>query len=861
MKKLSLIFVLIALSGAAATPPPPQAEHDDCDARFAAYIGTDTYQFSPWLTGELGTVRMFSILSYQDAAYRKQYGRAFWRLDVVGPQGDGRLVFTKAGVARIDARGAALVDAVWDGHDENGQLVDPGIYHYTFHARYLRDDDHRRALSPSEYEDVEVADGRDEAFASTGEFVVDYLLDAPSSKNLRASTMATSCQVQQNAPLEAGFRYNFYYGSTHSHSNYSDGGQPLTSCSSGNAYGSGNFDPAAVYNYARNTAGMDYWLVNEHNHLIDDALGASKTEANVKARYAAGLSAATSATVNGSFVALYGMEWGVLTNADQGHVTLIETPKLFGWETCSTCTGATAECTPGSNCYFDVYTPKRFGYLTLYQRSVQNPSSAGALGILAHPDSTHFDGFAFDANADAALQGIAVRSGLAFNVNTDCAAANIGATDYSGRWNSALVKGFHLAPTGDHDSHCDNFGLGLPTRTVYLLPNNVSPALTKSALLAAHKARHFFASEDPNAQLVFATSDGAHVMGDIFTASGTSITIRAAVYDPNGEAVSRIELWRGQIGGAAPTAAYKTFSSVSSMSSTETGTSGQQFFYYVKVVQADGNNIWSAPMWITYGGTSCSDTTAPSVSIASPSNGATIGCTATTIKVSASDASGIAGVQVSIDGGAYTNAAFNSSTGFYELAWTPAAGTHTINAKATDASCGSNVGNATQVTVTASCGSTSQLLVNPGFDSGDVNWTHTAGVVTNDTAEAAQAGAWYAWLDGYGSSHTDTLYQQVTIPAGATAATLKFYLHIDTAETTTTTAYDTLQVQIRNSSNTVLATLATYSNLNHNTGYALKQFDLLAYKGQTIRIYFLGVEDTTLQTSFVVDTTSLSVTQ
>ena len=66
---------------------------------------------------------------------------------------------------------------------------------------------------------------------------------------------ATTCQVQQNAPLESGFAYNFYYGSTHGHSNYSDGGHPLTGCSSGNGYGSGTFDPAAVYNYARKRRG------------------------------------------------------------------------------------------------------------------------------------------------------------------------------------------------------------------------------------------------------------------------------------------------------------------------------------------------------------------------------------------------------------------------------------------------------------------------------------------------------------------------------------------------------------------------------------------------------------------------------
>jgi Subtilase family/Peptidase inhibitor I9 len=152
----------------------------------------------------------------------------------------------------------------------------------------------------------------------------------------------------------------------------------------------------------------------------------------------------------------------------------------------------------------------------------------------------------------------------------------------------------------------------------------------------------------------------------------------------------------------------------------------------------------------------------------------------------------------------------------------------------------------------------SQLLLNPGFESGNVNWVTTAGVISN-SGRTPHGGSWFAWLDGYGTTHTDSCYQQITIPASATSATLTFYLSIDTAETTPTVAYDKLQVQIRNSSNTVLATLATYSNLNKTTGYVLKSFDVTAYKGQTIRIYFLGTEDVTLQTSFVIDDTAVNV--
>jgi subtilisin family serine protease len=149
-----------------------------------------------------------------------------------------------------------------------------------------------------------------------------------------------------------------------------------------------------------------------------------------------------------------------------------------------------------------------------------------------------------------------------------------------------------------------------------------------------------------------------------------------------------------------------------------------------------------------------------------------------------------------------------------------------------------------------------ELLANRGFESGNVTWVATAGVVTNSTGQTPRSGSWYAWLDGYGTTHTDTLYQQITVPSSATSVTLSFWLKINTAETTTTTAFDTLRVQVRNSSNTVLSTLATYSNLNKTTGYVLKTFDVTAFKGQTIRIYFLGAEDSSLQTSFVIDDTS-----
>jgi hypothetical protein len=157
-------------------------------------------------------------------------------------------------------------------------------------------------------------------------------------------------------------------------------------------------------------------------------------------------------------------------------------------------------------------------------------------------------------------------------------------------------------------------------------------------------------------------------------------------------------------------------------------------------------------------------------------------------------------------------------------------------------------------------GGTTNLIVNGGFETGAASpWTLTAGVLNNSTAEPAHTGAWDAWMDGYGTTHTDSAAQTVAITAGKTSATLVFWLHIDTAETTTTTAFDTLKVQVLNTSGTVLSTLGTFSNLNHAAGYQQHSFSLNSFIGQTVVIKFTGTEDTSLQTSFVLDDVALNV--
>jgi hypothetical protein len=201
----------------------------------------------------------------------------------------------------------------------------------------------------------------------------------------------------------------------------------------------------------------------------------------------------------------------------------------------------------------------------------------------------------------------------------------------------------------------------------------------------------------------------------------------------------------------------------------------------------------------------------------------------------------------------------SSSTGL--ISGTPTtANSYSVAVTATDTT-GAHGSASFTWTISAGGGcSASQLLGNPGFETGSASpWTTTAGVINpNGAGETAHSGSWYAWLDGYGTTHTDTLAQTVTIPSACTGTTFSFWLHIDTAETTRTTAFDTLKVQVLNSSGTVLATLATFSNLNHLTGYAQHSYSVGAYAGQKVTLKFTGSEDSSLQTSFVVDDTAVS---
>lgn len=161
-------------------------------------------------------------------------------------------------------------------------------------------------------------------------------------------------------------------------------------------------------------------------------------------------------------------------------------------------------------------------------------------------------------------------------------------------------------------------------------------------------------------------------------------------------------------------------------------------------------------------------------------------------------------------------------------------------------------------TPTPTPGGGGELLINGGFEGSASPWVGSGtGYFYVTPGNFPHGGTGYIYF-GVNNNVTGQSYQTVAIPSTATG-TLTFWLNVTSDETTTTTQYDKLFVEVRNTAGTLLGTMATYSNLNKGTAgvYSQKSLSLAAYKGQTVRVQFRSTTDVSLATTFRVDDASL----
>lgn len=763
---------------------------------------------------------------------------AAWVLDVVAP--NGSVVALDRGVTPLDQR-HVRIPARWNGRDRDGRTVAPG--YYTLRLRAV-------PTVVQAGDELEPMSGRvDEAFSLFGDELVEQRYDVqvgdvaparvqprkPLDTGTKTTRIASSTDEPtssiQSVPANDALPYTIYFGNFHSQTNHSDGGADVSTCSGSAAPQTGQFGPTDAFAMMHTQAGGDFLLASEHNHMYDGSTSTdgSTNPADAIALFDSGVQAATNYTsANPGFMSFYGLEWGVISNG--GHLNILNPDALANWEVNS-----------AGQLIGEVNTPKS-DYAALYATLNQR----GWVGQFNHPATSGqfvVNGIAlgYDPNGVQVMALAEVLNTSAFSTNTT--ETETSRSSYVGAWNMLLERGYKVAPATNQDNHCANWGLSFTNRTGVLLPSDV--ALTRASFLDAVKARRTFATEDRSGQLVL-TGDG-QVMGSTIT-NNDALTLTAHYASTSGQTAQRIQFFEGVPGRNG------TVTQLHEGSDTHTFTpAAGEHFYYALVTQANGLRLWSAPLWVSQGTSSGGDTTAPTVTASTSGTSGTI-----TLSASASDDVGVAKVEFYVDGvlkGSDTSSPYSMTLDSTTLA----NGSHGLVAKAYDAA--NNIGTSSTVTfqVDNSTGTGVELLTNGGFESGSTGWAASKGVITNSSTYPAHSGSWKAWLNGSGSSNTEYVRQGISIPSDAGTVTLGFWLRVASDETTTTAAYDTLKVHIRSSSNKVLATLGTFSNLDKGTSYVERSFDVSAWRGQSVRIYFEGTEGSRVATSFLIDDVSVSV--
>jgi len=526
---LPIFAMLLCCSSASAGP----TEHQEFDATLHA----------PFQPGALAARTFTLTFAYPGLA---QPANVHWRVELRAP--GGRNVLQWRG--QVTLTGDEITVAVpWSGR-LGRQPAPDGIYRVHLHALV------QRAEHDAIDQEWEIAVGMPTA------------LTTPAFAPLPGAFMPGA------APAPGALPYTVYLGNLHSQTNHSDGGADVANCRSAQRPQAGRNGPADAFAYARGR-GLDILVASEHNHMFDGSAGSAPDADPVAARalYHAGLAAAdTFSLQHPGFLALYGLEWGVIEKG--GHINIFNSDELLGWETNANGAPFADTATPRSD-YAALYTLMRQrGWVGQFN----HPASSGQFQVGGVPLAYTDDGAAVMVLCEA--------------MNTSAFSNNVTETEtrrsnFEGACNRLLEAGYRLAFSTNQDNHCANWGASYINRTGVLLPTGV--ALNRASLVDALRARRVFATMDKASQLVL-TANG-HVMGEQFTNRGPlTLTVNfASLADRQVAAVAIMEGVPGRNGEVTRLSQQAGI--------TFTPAPGAHF-YYAKVTQDDGNVLWSAPVWV-----------------------------------------------------------------------------------------------------------------------------------------------------------------------------------------------------------------------------------------------------------------------
>ncbi len=724
-------------------------------AHATSFVHPDHYEFDATLHAPLKPVAgRLPITLYFDYPAAGDVTAAAWILEAVAP--NGRVVRQWHGIKNLP-RQHGVLKVEWNGRDQKSLALPAGYYTLRLRATPTVNvsTDVRLSLA-TRISDAFTAFG-DEAHVQS----VDVMLGTVAPAKIKPRT-ALPVGSTQDAALRAqaarakvdigSLPYTIYYGNMHSQTNHSDGGTALASCSGSESPQAGDFGPTDAFTMMKVQAGGDFLLTSEHNHMYDGSTGTntSANPATANALFASGISAAnTFNATNPDFLALYGTEWGVISNG--GHLNLINPDALTSWET-----NSSGQLIGG------VLTPKS-DYAALYAVMRQR----GWIGQFNHPSTSQFAiggiGMAYNADGAEVMVLTEILNSSAFSVNTT--QTETSRSSYTGAWNVLLERGYKVAPATNQDNHCANWGLSFVNRTGVLLPTGTT--LNQANFVDALRARRTFAAEDKTGQLVL-TANG-RVMGETFTNSGP-LTLSAVYASTGGQTVQRVQFFEG-VPGRNGTVTQLTEGNGDYTFTPAIGA----HFYYVLLTQTNGLRLWSAPVWVTQTA-GAPDTTPPTVSASTTGTSGAI-----TLSANATDNVGVTNVEFYIDNVLRGSDATSPYAITFDSA-TIANGAHTLTAKAFDAAGNSATSSAVSFNVsniapvanfTASVSGATATFTDTSSDADGTIvsrlWNFgdgTTSSVTNPSRTYAAAGTYTVTLtvtDNSGLTHTAS--QAVTVSA------------------------------------------------------------------------------------------------
>ncbi|MEW6202019.1 MAG: CehA/McbA family metallohydrolase [bacterium] len=323
----------------------------------------------------------------------------------------------------------------------------------------------------------------------------------------------------------AGAEYHNYCGGLHSHTSYSDG----------------KGVPEEAYDYARNTAGVDFWAITDHFEFL--TLPAEVAQGEVS-EWDKLLKAADAKNDDGEFVAIAGFEWSmdVLT----GHINVMNTKE-----------------TPVHG---------KVGFLSPFYRWLARTPAETIAGF-NHPgdEERMFNDFKYDPKIDERIIYIEV-----FN---DQGKAKF----YRDKYFKALDAGWHVAPAGAQDNHRPDWGTRSGNKTCVW-----AEELTREAVFSALRSLRFYAANDANLSLSFHGNDVW--MGQKVKGKTAELIVEAHDTDNDVIKLVRILTEGGNVVEERQVNAPDAYLNITVPINAKT-------YLVAEVIEEDGNSAFSAPIW------------------------------------------------------------------------------------------------------------------------------------------------------------------------------------------------------------------------------------------------------------------------